>query len=70
MTFINNEGTWDRAIRILLGIALGYAAWFTWPGTAGFVFLAIAAIAFVTAFVGWCPAYAAFGISTKKKVGA
>ena len=32
MAFMN-EGTWDRAIRILAGIALGYAAWMTWPAS-------------------------------------
>lgn len=69
MTFIN-EGIWDRVIRILAAIALGYAAWTTWPGTAGIVFLVIGAIALVTGLAGWCPAYALFGISTKKKVGA
>jgi hypothetical protein len=66
-----NEGVWDRAIRILLAIALGYAAWTAWPGTAGIVFLVIGAIALVTGLVGWCPAYALFLISTKKRaVGA
>jgi hypothetical protein len=32
MTF--NEGTWDRVIRIVAGLALGYAALVTWPRTA------------------------------------
>ena len=76
MTFMN-EGVWDRVIRILAGIALGYAAWMTWPasimsrtGTVSLVFLVIGAIAFVTGLVGWCPAYALFDVSTKKRVGA
>lgn len=69
MTFIN-EGAWDRVIRILAGIALGYAAWLTWPGTAGIVLVVIGAIALVTGLVGWCPGYALFGISSKKKVSA
>lgn len=69
MTFMN-ESMWDRVIRIVIGIALGYAAWVTWPGTASIVYLVIAAIALVTGVVGWCLAYALFGISTaKKKVG-
>ncbi len=35
MTFMNeNEGVRDRVIRILAGIASGYAAWMSWPGTA------------------------------------
>jgi DUF2892 family protein len=80
MTFIDegiNEGAWDRIIRIVAGIALGYAAWMTWPasvmlrpGAVSIVFLVIGAAAFVTGVVGWCPAYALFEVSTKKRVGA
>jgi hypothetical protein len=75
MTF--NEGVWDRVLRIVLGIGLEYAAWTTWPGTANLitspgaatlVFLVLGAIALVSGFVGWCPAYAIFGVSTKKRV--
>ena len=69
MTFIN-EGTWDRAIRILAAIALGYVAWITWPGTTALVSLVIGVIALVTGLVGWCPAYSVFGISSKKKIRA
>ena len=69
MTFIN-EGTWDRVIRIVLAFALGYAAWVTWPAAISIVTLVIGAIALVTGLVGWCPAYALFGISTRKKVAA
>ncbi len=78
MTFMN-EGVWDRVIRILAGIALGYAAWMTWPGTASLmsrpgavslVSLVIGAIAFVTGIVGWCPVYRLFDVSTKKRVRA
>jgi hypothetical protein len=69
MTF-TNESTWDRVIRILVALALGYAAWVTWPGTVSIVSLVIGAIALVTGLAGWCPAYAACGISTRKKVAA
>jgi hypothetical protein len=69
MTF-TNEGTWDRVIRILVGFALGYAAWVTWPGTISIVSLVIGGIALVTGLAGWCPAYAACGISTRRKVAA
>jgi hypothetical protein len=69
MTFVN-EGVWDRLVRLIIGLALGYAAWMTWPGTAAIVYGVIGAIAFVTGLVGWCPGYALFGFSTKKKVGA
>ncbi|MBI2186431.1 MAG: DUF2892 domain-containing protein [Acidobacteria bacterium] len=69
MTFVN-EGLWDRLIRFFIGLALGYAAWMVWPGTAAIVYLVIGAIAFVTGVVGWCPAYALFHFSTKKAVKA
>jgi hypothetical protein len=65
-----NEGAWDRVIRILLAVALGYVAWATWPATISIVSLVIGGIALVTGLVGWCAMYALFGISTKKKVSA
>ena len=67
---ILNEGLWDRLIRLVIGLALGYAAVMAWPGTAAMVYLVIGAIAFVTGLVGWCPAYTLFRFSTRKKVGA
>ena len=69
MTF-TNEGSWDRLVRILGGIALGYAGWTIWPGTLSLVILVVAAIAVVTGLVGWCPAYAMFNFSTKKRVAS
>jgi Inner membrane protein YgaP-like, transmembrane domain len=77
MTF--NEGTWDRVIRIVIGLALGYAAWVTWPGTAtlvtrtgiaSLVYLIVGLEVLVTGAIGWSPLYAFFGWSTKAKVGA
>lgn len=77
MTF--NEGVWDRVIRTLVGIALGYAAWMTWPagaaifsraGTTSLVLLVLGAEVLVTGLIGRSPMYALFDISTKKRVGA
>lgn len=77
MTF--NEGTWDRVFRILVGLALGYAAWMAWPGTAtilsrtgimSLAFLVVGIEVLVTGLIGWSPLYALFGFSTKEKVGA
>ena len=65
MTFAN-EGIWDRLLRVLIGIALGYAAWIAWPGIVAITYLVIAVIALATGLVGWCAAYAIFGISTAK----
>lgn len=55
----SNVGSTDKMIRIVLGIViLGAGLYFkSWFGVIGLVPL-------LTAFIGWCPAYAPFGIST------
>jgi hypothetical protein len=59
-----NLHAFDRAVRTLGGVALlavfflVQAPWH-WVGLLGAVFL-------VTAAVGWCPIYAALGISTSE----
>lgn len=57
-----NIGRIDRAVRIVGGIAIiGAGVYFqSWWGAIGIVPLA-------TAFIGWCPAYAPFGFSTRDK---
>jgi hypothetical protein len=62
-----NMGTLDRAIRILVALAVA-VLYFTHriSGTLAIV-LGIVAIAFVvTSLVGWCPSYLPFGVSTRK----
>ena len=64
---VKNMGTADRAIRIVIALAIA-ALYFTHKisGTLAIV-LEIVAIAFiVTSLVGWCPSYLLFGISTRK----
>ena len=60
-----NEGLVDRILRLtiamgalLAGLALGFGS------TVGIVFLAVAAIMFLTGAVGFCPLYRIFGINT------
>jgi hypothetical protein len=54
-----NMGSIDRWVRIVLGLAIGAAGLYfkSWFGLIGLIPL-------VTAFVGWCPLYVPFGIST------
>ena len=68
-----NEGKWDRIIRIVIGLALGYVSWSAWPaeanflsmiGAVSFVSLVVGIIAFVTGAVGYCPLYQVFGMAT------
>ncbi|TGL78046.1 YgaP family membrane protein [Leptospira yasudae] len=58
-----NEGTIDRIIRIVLGIALigfGYAT----QGVIGNVMLVAGFVPLGTGILGWCPLYSVFGFNT------
>jgi hypothetical protein len=61
-----NEGSVDRAIRMVLGLALlGIAFAVLGIGTIGGVIAAIVGTVLVTTgLVGFCPAYAIFGFKT------
>jgi hypothetical protein len=55
-----NEGTIDRALRVIAGLVLiGLAA----TGTVG-VWGWIGVVPLLTGLIGFCPAYAIFGMST------
>jgi len=60
-----NVGSTDKLIRILLGLIIGLLGIYyqSWLGLIGVVPV-------LTAFIGFCPAYAPFGISTCKKTDA
>jgi len=70
-----NEDTWDRVIRILVGLAFVCGAWATWPvstpmqswpGLVSLLTLVIGVEFLITGLIGWSPMYALFGISTNK----
>ena len=63
-----NMGTADRIIRTILAIVIGIL-YFTnqISGTAAIILGIIAIIFLLTSFVGFCPLYAPFKISTRKK---
>lgn len=58
-----NEGTVDRALRVIIGLAVislvfvGPKTPWGWLGT----------IPLVTALIGWCPLYSLLGINTSGK---
>lgn len=64
----SNMGTIDRIARILIAIIIGIA-YFTHliSGTLAIVLLVFASIFIITSFIGFCPLYFPFGISTRKK---
>jgi hypothetical protein len=56
-----NVGGIDRIVRIVAGLAL-----IGWGVTTQNWWGAIGAVPLLTALIGWCPAYAPFGISSAK----
>lgn len=63
-----NMGTADKIIRIVLA-AVFAIFYFTnvITGTFGIVLLVLGAVFVLTSAIGFCPLYAPFGISTRKK---
>ena len=58
-----NVGSIDRALRIIVGLAL-LAAFFLLPEAGYRWFLLIGIVPLVTGLMGSCPAYSIFGLST------
>lgn len=67
MSFMN-EGTADRAIRIVAGIVLLALGWGgVVDGTLGTVFKFLGFVPLATGLMGWCPLYAIGKLSTRSK---
>lgn len=64
-----NMGLADSIIRILVAIVIA-GLYYTnqISGTTAIILLIIAGVFILTSFVGMCPLYFAFGISTRKKI--
>lgn len=62
--FRNNEGSMDRILRVVVGVAL--VVWFFVDQGAGFWHYAklVGIVPILTGLVGWCPLYTVLGIST------
>lgn len=63
-----NIGSIDKVVRVLIGvviIGLYFANIFS--GTLAIILLVLAGILILTSFIGTCPLYLPFGISTKRK---
>lgn len=57
-----NEGTVDRALRVIVGIVLIGLTFTGKIGAWGY----IGAVPLLTGLVGWCPAYTLIGLKTCK----
>jgi DUF2892 family protein len=64
MSFVN-EATWDRILRIALGVGLLYLGWAGVVGGAlGAALKIVGFLPLVTGVLGYCPAYSLLGIAT------
>jgi len=63
-----NMGSADKAIRILIAIVV-ISLYFgnIISGTTAIILLVLSAVLILTSFMGFCPLYMPFGISTRKK---
>ncbi len=61
--FKTNEGTVDRALRIIVGVAL-LAMFFLYPGASWRYWTLIGIVPLLTGLVGSCPLYSILGMST------
>jgi hypothetical protein len=62
-----NEATWDRTLRIVLGVVMLYLGWFALgDGLAAAVFKIFGFLPLITGLLGWCPFYSLLGLATKK----
>jgi len=64
-----NMGSTDKIIRIAIAVIIAILYFTnTISGTLALVLGAFAVIFIITSFVSFCPLYALFGISTRKKI--
>jgi hypothetical protein len=64
---VKNMGTLDRVIRVVLAVVVAVLYFTGAIGGAAALILGIIALVFLaTSFVGTCPLYMPFGISTKR----
>lgn len=61
--FSTNVGSIDRALRIVVGVAL-LALFFLFPGAPWRYFTLIGIIPLLTGLMSTCPLYSVFGINT------
>jgi len=63
-----NMGSADRAIRVLIAIAVAILYFTgTIQGTLGVVLLVLAVVFLLTSVMGFCPLYTLFGMNTCKR---
>ena len=63
-----NMGTADKSIRLIIAVIIGILYFTgTVSGTLGIILLVLAGVFVLTSFISFCPLYAPFKLSTRKK---
>lgn len=63
-----NEATWDRILRVVIGIVLLFIGWSgAVSGGLAWVFKVVGFLPLLTGVVGFCPAYALFKFRTNRQ---
>jgi len=61
-----NEASWDRIVRVVLGIVLLYLGWAgVVTGGWGLFLKVIGFVPLITGLIGWCPIYALLKTGTQ-----
>ena len=63
---MRNQANWERIVRVVLGVALVAVGFGVVSSPWNWVVVIVGAVALVTGLVGYCPAWAVFGINTNK----
>ena len=65
---LSNLAAWDRALRIVLGLAMLFLGWSDLvDGVWAIGLVVFAWVPLLTGVVGWCPLYAMLGISSLRR---
>ncbi len=64
----SNMGNTDKVIRLIIAVVIGALYMLNIiGGTFGIILLILGLVFALTSFIGFCPLYLPFGISTRKK---
>jgi len=67
----SNLAAWDRALRIVAGLAMLWLGWSDLVNGLWAIALVIFAwVPLLTGALGWCPVYSMLGISTLRRTGS
>ena len=68
MSFPMNAGTWDRVLRVVMGLVMLIIGWSSDGGSWAPALRVFALYPLITGIAGWCPVYALLGTGTHRKI--